>query len=337
MPATIRVGAVNYLNAKPLIERLTDFAPQVDLSLDLPSRLADRLAAGSIDVGLIPVIEYFRGVNYSFVPNIAIASRGPVLSVTLFSRVPLSEVRSVALDEGSRTSAALAQILLRKRYGIRPAVEALPIDAPHGGDRAPDAVYAALADELGDLLYQVVFHAVLAQEVDAFTMADVARGVHDKLVRRHPHVFGDVVADEVPDVLRNWEQIKLAEKGTTSLVDGITPGLPSLLYTNKLFRKAASVGLEPGSLGEALDRVDVAVARMRASDAELEADLAQLLAAAVVIARAGGVDAESALRGWAARYRARFAAMESLAIERGVDLAASGPGAVAALWLEARV
>src|SRR5262245_41641341 len=113
MPATIRVGAVNYLNSKPLIERLTDFAPQFELSLDLPSRLADQLAAGAIDVGLIPVVEYFRGSGYSFVPNIAIASHGPVLSVTLFSRVPLAEVRSVALDEGSRTSAALAQILLR--------------------------------------------------------------------------------------------------------------------------------------------------------------------------------------------------------------------------------
>ena len=75
-------------------------------------------------------------------------------------------------------------------------------------------------------------------------MADVARGIHDKLVRRHPHVFGDVVAEETSDVMRNWEQIKKEEKGTTSIVDGITPGLPSLLYTHKLFRKAASVGLE---------------------------------------------------------------------------------------------
>ncbi|HJZ54437.1 MAG TPA: menaquinone biosynthesis protein, partial [Gemmataceae bacterium] len=119
-----------YLNSKPLIERLTDFAPSVELSLALPSRLADQLAAGEIDVGLIPVIEYFRGANYTFVPNIAIASRGPVLSVTLFSRVPWAEIRSVALDEGSRTSAALTQILLRKRYGVRPRVELLPIDAP---------------------------------------------------------------------------------------------------------------------------------------------------------------------------------------------------------------
>lgn len=139
MPATIRVGAVNYLNAKPLVERLTDFAPAVELSLALPSRLADQLTAGTIDVGLIPVVEFFRGDNYSLVPNIAIASRGPVLSVTLFSRVPWTDIRTVALDEGSRSSAALAQILLRKRYGVHPSVTQLPIDTP-ADDLTTDAV-----------------------------------------------------------------------------------------------------------------------------------------------------------------------------------------------------
>jgi len=129
MPAKLRVGAVNYLNSKPLIERLTDFAPQIDLTLDLPSRLADQMAAGELDVGLIPVVEFFRGDGYSFIPGIAVASRGPVLSVTLFSRVPWPEIRSVALDEGSRTSSALTQILLRQRYGVNAAVRALPIDA----------------------------------------------------------------------------------------------------------------------------------------------------------------------------------------------------------------
>ncbi len=124
-----------------------------------------------------------------------------------------------------------------------------------------------------------------------------------------------------PTSLRNWEQIKKDEKGATSIVEGITAGLPSLLYTNKLFRKAASLGLDPGSLDEALDRIDIAVARLRTDsaleiDANLEADLAQVLAAAVVIARAGNIDAESALRGWAARYRRRFEAMERLATER---------------------
>src|SRR4051812_13354879 len=139
MSPTLRVGAVNYLNTKPLIERLTDFAPNIDLTLDLPSRLADQLAAGEIDVGLIPVVEFFRGDNYSFVPNIAIGSRGPVLSVTLFSKVPWEEIRSVALDEGSRTSAALTQILLRKRYGVNPVVRPLRIDTP-ADDLNTDAV-----------------------------------------------------------------------------------------------------------------------------------------------------------------------------------------------------
>jgi chorismate dehydratase len=139
MSATIRVGAVNYLNTKPLIERLPDFAPSIDLSLALPSRLADQLAIGDIDVGLIPVVEYFRGDNYSFVPNIAIGSRGPVLSVTLFSRVPWQQIESVSLDEGSRTSAALTQVLLKKRYGLNPRLEQLPIDAP-ADDLTTDAV-----------------------------------------------------------------------------------------------------------------------------------------------------------------------------------------------------
>ena len=130
MPTTLRVGAVNYLNTKPLIERLTALAPAIDLSLALPSRLADQLARGDIDVGLIPVVEYFRGDGYTYIPGIAIGSRGAVLSVTLFSRVPWADIRSVSLDEGSRTSAALTQILLRKRYGVRPRVEPLPIDAP---------------------------------------------------------------------------------------------------------------------------------------------------------------------------------------------------------------
>jgi tetrapyrrole methylase family protein/MazG family protein len=226
--------------------------------------------------------------------------------------------------DAEQTHHSLTRYLLEESYEVVEAVENLPTDG-----------YAPLLDELGDLLYQVVFHAVLAQETGAFTMADVARGIHDKLVRRHPHVFGDVVADETSDVMRNWEQIKKEEKGTTSIVEGITPGLPSLLYTHKLFRKAASVGLDPGDLGEALDRIDTAVARLREGGDDLEADLAQVLAAAVVVARTGGVDAESALRGWAATYRRRFESMERLALDRDLDLAALDPAGVAALWLEA--
>lgn len=126
---SIRVGAVRYLNTRPLIHRLEDFAPDARLELDLPSRLADRLAAGDLDVALVPVVEVFRAGDWSIIPGISIASRGPVLSVTLFSRVPWPDVRHIALDVGSRTSAALTQVLSRKRYGVRPALVPLPMDA----------------------------------------------------------------------------------------------------------------------------------------------------------------------------------------------------------------
>lgn len=128
METTVRVGAVNYLNTKPLICDLTELAPEIDLVLDVPSRLADQLAAGELDVALIPAIEYFRSGEYTLIPDIAIASNGPVLSVTLFSRVSWSEIRRVALDMGSRTSAALTQILLRRRHGVTPEVVSLPLD-----------------------------------------------------------------------------------------------------------------------------------------------------------------------------------------------------------------
>jgi chorismate dehydratase len=124
----IRIGAVNYLNTKPLIHELASLAGGAELILDYPSRLADDLEHGRLDVALIPIIEYFRAGSYTLVPGIAIASDGPVLSVTLFSKVPWADIRRVALDEGSRTSAALTQVLLRKRYGVRPEVIPLPLD-----------------------------------------------------------------------------------------------------------------------------------------------------------------------------------------------------------------
>jgi chorismate dehydratase len=129
MDRPIRIGAVNYLNTRPLIHELAELAPDAELILDLPSRLADRLGEGDLDVALIPIIEYFRHGSYSVVPGIAIASHGPVLSVTLFSRRPWRDIRRVALDVGSRTSAALTQVLLRGRHAVRPEVVPLPMDA----------------------------------------------------------------------------------------------------------------------------------------------------------------------------------------------------------------
>ncbi|HZZ27520.1 MAG TPA: menaquinone biosynthesis protein [Pirellulales bacterium] len=129
MATRLKVGAVNYLNTKPLVYRLQQFAPQVELSFDLPSRLADHLAAGQLDVALIPSIEYFQDPAYSIVSDACIACRGPVLSVKLFCRTPVSEIRTLALDEGSRTSAALIRILLKERFQLEPVCRPLPIGA----------------------------------------------------------------------------------------------------------------------------------------------------------------------------------------------------------------
>jgi len=135
----IRVGAVNYLNTKPLIHGLEQLAPSVELRLDYPSRLADDLAAGRLDVALIPSIEFFQQPGYRIVSDACIGCRGPVLSVRLFFRVPPAEVRTLALDEGSRTSIALTRILLERRYGIAPHRENLPVGATLA-DTSADAV-----------------------------------------------------------------------------------------------------------------------------------------------------------------------------------------------------
>lgn len=126
----IRVGAVSYLNSKPLIENWSILAPQTTLSVDLPSRLADALSQGSLDVALIPSVEYFSNPTYSIVSDACIACRGPVWSVKVVFRTKPQRVKTLALDEGSRTSAALAQVLLRERLGIAPLLKHFPINSP---------------------------------------------------------------------------------------------------------------------------------------------------------------------------------------------------------------
>lgn len=121
------VGAVRYLNTKPLVHGLEDGTAPFTLCFDYPSRLADQLAAGRLDVALIPSIEYFLGTDYRIITDACIGCLGPVWSVKLFFRTNPRDVKTLALDEGSRTSAALAKILLAERVGIRPQVQPLPL------------------------------------------------------------------------------------------------------------------------------------------------------------------------------------------------------------------
>jgi tetrapyrrole methylase family protein/MazG family protein len=232
--------------------------------------------------------------------------------------------------DAAQTHHSLRRHVLEEAYEVVEAIEELPVDAP-GGD-IPIGAYDALEDELGDLLFQVMIQSVLASEAGAFTVADVARAVHTKLVRRHPHVFGDVRVSDASEVVTNWEQIKKTEQDDQSLVAGVTAGLPSLIAAQKLFRKGASIGLEPG-----LDPA-AAVRDLAGADASArEAMLGSALAAIVAIGREHDIDAESALASWTRRYKDRFRRMEQLAGESGVDLAAAPAVEVRELWERAGV
>jgi tetrapyrrole methylase family protein/MazG family protein len=199
-----------------------------------------------------------------------------------------------------QTHASLTRHLVEETYEVVEAIEHLDVDAGTG--------YDDLEEELGDLLFQIVFHATLAAEQGQFTLADVAQVVHDKLRHRHPHVFGDVEVDGADDVVQNWEQIKKAEKGRESVFDGIPSSLPSLLYALKVQKKASSL---------AQDGIDVPdMAPISAAVDEVERSptvesIGALLFAATEAARQAGVDPEVALRAEARGFRDRVRTLES--------------------------
>ena len=135
---TVRVGAASYLNTKPLLDGLDGNGDDYELTFDYPSRLAQQLAQEQLDVALIPVIEAMR-LDCEIVTDVCVASRGPARSVMLYSRVPMAEIRRLALDEGSRSSAAMTRILLSERVGVEPQVEPLPLE---------DSITATSADAI---------------------------------------------------------------------------------------------------------------------------------------------------------------------------------------------
>jgi MazG family protein len=206
---------------------------------------------------------------------------------------------------------------------------------PHTVEEAYEVADAALADdrdklldELGDLLFQVYFLALLLQEEDAGDLEQVARRVHDKLVRRHPHVFGDTEARTAGRVRENWERIKADQEGREGIFHDVPEALPALLQARKVQRRARAVGFEYPDLAGAFADLESELAELKAELAgepapETEADprhfeeLGDLLFAAVNVGRRLNVDPELALRSATERFRARVERAEQLAAEEG--------------------
>lgn len=207
-----------------------------------------------------------------------------------------------------------------------------------------------LCDELGDLLLQVVFHARMAEEQGAFAFADVARAINDKMVRRHPHIFGDTSVHDADEVLRNWEAIKREEraaKGETdrSALAGISRGLPEWQRAVKLQSRAAKVGFDwPGPL-PVLDKAAEELQELRdefergdvaANKARLQEELGDLLFVCANLARHAEVDLGAALRGANQKFERRFRFMEAQAADAGQGIAGLDLDAQEALWQRAK-
>jgi tetrapyrrole methylase family protein/MazG family protein len=204
---------------------------------------------------------------------------------------------------------------------------------------------AKLKEELGDLMLQIVFHAQMAEEAGAFTVRDVLAAINDKLVRRHPHVFGDVKADTAQEVLFNWEQIKQTErrreKGQASLLDGVPRELPALLRAHRLQEKASRVGFDWQEAQEVFRKVEEELAELRAAmqgqaAERVEAELGDLLFALVNLSRFLAVNPEEALRKTIARFIARFRYIEEELARRGRSLRQASLEEMDALWAEAK-
>jgi tetrapyrrole methylase family protein/MazG family protein len=231
-----------------------------------------------------------------------------------------------------QTHDSLVPYLLEETYEVVDALQALDPDDPSTDD--------ALVEELGDLLYQIEFHATIAEQEGRFTIADVARGVHDKLVRRHPHVFGDVEATDSATVLGNWEAIKRTEKQRTSIFDGVPASMPALAAADAVQRKAAKVGFDwpdvDGALPKIAEEAAEVVAARDTDPGRLAAEVGDLLFSMVNVARHLGVDPELALRAATSTFRRRFDAVEQLAAARGMEVHDAGLAALDALWDEVK-
>ena len=299
--------------------------------LGLPDEAVTEVAWSDLDRSVEP--DHLTSL---WIPQLAAPVAGEAARLVELMR----ELRARCPWDRAQSHASLRRHLLEESYEVLEAIDELP---------AGEA-WEHLEEELGDLLFQVVFHAQLAGEEGRFGFADVARGIHDKLVARHPHLFaGDTQADSSDE---SWEQRKLREKGRTSVVDGVPLSLPALVRAEKLQRRAATLGLDLPDAGAAWSAVEGELAGLReaaasgAGDAgagsDTEPDVAAVVGGVlfgiVNLARKLDVDAEATLRCTAGRFAQRVAAVERLAAAAGVaqgTLAALPPAELDGLWQRA--
>ena len=210
-----------------------------------------------------------------------------------------------------QTHASLRNHLLEESYETLSAIDS--------GDAE------SMREEFGDLLLQIILNAQIAQEFDEFLLTDVIKGIYDKIVRRHPHVFGDVKMDDVNGVLQNWEKLKEDErkkkKEDKGLLDGVPMALPALIQAQEYQDRAARVGFDWPEIEGVLEKIREEIEEVKQSEnpEELSAELGDLFFALVNLARWKKVDAESALRGTNMKFKMRFAYVEQGAKEAGAE------------------
>lgn len=179
---------------------------------------------------------------------------------------------------------------------------------------------AELCEELGDLLLQIVLHAQIAKDDKEFEIGDVIAGISNKIIRRHPHIFGDVKVKDSRDVMRNWEALK--NKEGKSVLEGVPKGMPALAYAYEISRRAVRVGFEWADLQGVIDKVDEEIAEIKAAKSREEKadEIGDLLFTLVNYARWEGVDPEAALREANEKFYKRFSKVEKIAKKQGKEL-----------------
>ncbi|HKZ30069.1 MAG TPA: nucleoside triphosphate pyrophosphohydrolase [Acidimicrobiia bacterium] len=328
----------------PLLVQLPTIITQVDLPMvliDVRDTLA-RLLPVSTPVTVLTDL----GADQARVETVALEALGAEhagLRTSLFiEAVPaglpgliatLRRLRAECPWDREQTHHSLVRNLVEEAYELVEALSRLPVEAPAG---RPDFVaYDEVEEELGDVLLQVLFHSTMAREAGAFDVEDVAERLREKLVRRHPHVFGEVEAATAREVLQNWERIKQDEKRRSSLMDDVPAGLPGMERAAKLQRRAATVGFDWDGPAQVMDKVREEVVELDQAlgdRVEAEHELGDLLFSVVNLARHLHIDSEVALRRAVERFDDRFRRME-----QSGDLAVLSPAELNELWEAAKV